>query len=201
MKTDFIKAMLPEFYLINTDEIARKLLGKLLVKREENNQYTAGMIVETEAYIPNGDSANHSARGKTRRNAAMHEQGGILYVYKIYGLHYCSNVVTEPHGIGSAVLLRALEPVEGIELMKSRRNCDNITELCKGPGNLSCAMGLDKSYNFASLLTDNLYIQEYKTLKNNEIKETGRIGISKAADLKLRFFIADSKYVSHGSHL
>jgi len=201
MKISFIYALLPHFYLIDTDRIARKLLGKLLVKREENNQFTAGMIVETEAYIPNGDSANHSASGKTQRNAAMHEQGGILYVYKIYGVHYCTNVVTESYGLGSAVLLRALEPVEGIELMKSRRNSDNITELCKGPGNLSCAMGLDKSNNFASLLTDNLFIQDYKSLKINEISETGRIGISKAADLKLRFFIADSKYVSRGSHL
>lgn len=201
MKSDFTKAMLEDFYLLDTVKIARKLLGKLLVKREENNQFTAGMIVETEAYIPNGDSANHSASGRTKRNAAMHEQGGILYVYKIYGVHYCTNVVTESHGLGAAVLLRALEPIEGIELMKSRRNCDNVNQLCKGPGNLSRAMGVDNSYNFASLLTDNLFIQEYNALNNNEIKATGRIGISKAADLKLRFFIADSKYVSRGSHL
>lgn len=154
------------------------------------------MIVETEAYIPFGDESNHSARGKTDRNAAMHEQGGILYVYKIYGIHNCINVVTESEGVGSAVLIRAIEPIEGIDIMKKNRNTDKLTQLCKGPGNVAKAFGFTTKNNFDSLLSDNLFIFSEDNIQNMEIVEDTRIGISKAADLKLRFYYANNSYVS-----
>lgn len=182
-----------DFYLRDTVEVARELLGKVFV-RETDAGILAVKIVETEAYSPFGDDANHSARGRTPRNAMMHEPGGILYVYKIYGIHYCVNVVTEGAGHGSAVLLRAGKPIEGIDVMQGLRGTDDETKLCSGPGNFAKAFDISTENNGASLLGDEFAI--YAHSDNREIVTDRRIGISKAIDLPYRFYFAGCKYVS-----
>jgi DNA-3-methyladenine glycosylase len=189
MKIEIKNRLQKEFYLQRTEIVAKELLGKILVFRD-----LAGKIVETEAYIPENDEANHSARGKTKRNAAMHEEGGILYVYKIYGVHHCINVVTEVKDKGCAVLIRALQPLVGIDLMKKNRKKNKIEELCKGPGNVAKAFGFTTDDNYNSLLSDDLYIVD--NLDDREIVADKRIGISKAIDLPLRFYYANDPYVS-----
>ncbi len=182
-----------EFYLQDTITIARELIGATFV-RKFGNEFISGRIVETEAYLSTNDEASHSSRGITKRNAAMFESGGILYVYLIYGIHHCINVVTEGKEIGSAVLIRALEPITGIDTMKENRNENNILKLCKGPANLTKALGLNLTHNFSSLISDNLYIIP----KSNEvsISTSERIGINKSKDLQLRFCETGSAYVS-----
>lgn len=175
-----------EFYLQNTVITAQQLLGKTLVRITENG-IMAAIISETEAYLQENDFASHSFNGPTKRNSAMFLEGGTLYVYKIYGIHYCMNAVTETEGIGAAVLLRGALPIEGVGLMMQNRNSSNIKNLCKGPGNLSKAFGVDLSFNSVSLLKDEIFISEYQSFKNNEFLTTKRIGISKSQDLELRF--------------
>lgn len=184
-----------EFFLQPTAKVAKELPGKILV-RETNKGTIAGKIVETEAYIPDGDPANHSTVAQTERNAAMREEGGILYVYKIYGVHHCVNIVTEQKGKGCAVLLRALEPVEGVEIMKKNRGNDKFRDLCRGPGNLAKAFGLTTEHNFASVLNGEFYLLDNKTPENDEIIPDVRIGISKAADLELRYYLKNCNFVS-----
>lgn len=186
-----VQKLKKEFYLRKTEIVAKELLGKKLVYGNK-----AAIIVETEAYIPENDPANHAARGKTMRNEAMHEAGGILYVYKIYGIHYCSNVVTESSGMGCAVLLRAAMPVSGIDEMKHNRNTDKIENLCKGPGNLAKAFGFNHELNFAALDSDELFIADDGEIRQSEIIADKRIGISKAVELPLRFYLANNPYVS-----
>ena len=189
MKINLKNRLQKEFYLQRTEIVAKELLGKILVYGN-----LAGKIIETEAYIPENDEANHSARGKTKRNAAMHEEGGILYVYKIYGVHHCINVVTEEKDKGCAVLIRALQPVAGIDIMKKNRSKDKIEELCKGPGNVAKAFGFTTDDNYSSLLSDHLYVVD--DIDDREIVIDKRIGISKAVDLPLRFYFANDPYVS-----
>ena len=151
----------------------------------------SGKIVEVEAYLFN-DPASHSYKGKTKRNKAMFEEGGIAYVYKIYGVHHCFNVVTNKKGIGEAVLIRALEPLEGIELMKINRKKDS--DLCNGPAKLVEALGIKKEQEKKDLISSELRIEEFEIPKNIVAKE--RIGISKGKSLKLRFYINKNKYIS-----
>lgn len=191
----FKKALKKSFYLQKTKEVAKNLLGKLLVRKFESD-YLAGEIVETEAYTPEGDEANHSARGKTKRNAAMHEEGGILYVYKIYGVHHCINFVTEHKNKGAAVLIRALRPTLGIEEMQKNRGESNIFKLCKGPGNTAKAFGFTIENNFDNLYTENLFVQDYKNYDESAIIADKRIGISKSIELPYRFYLKNNKYVS-----
>lgn len=180
-----------EFYEQNTEIVAKELLGKIFVFGD-----ISGKIVETEAYIADNDLANHSSRGKTNRNAAMFANGGILYVYKIYGIHHCINVVTETEGRGSAVLIRALQPLGGIEQMQINRNAAKIDTLCKGPANFAKAFGINLSHNFKSLLSEEIYILNSNKENDQEIVTDSRIGISKSSDLLLRFYYANCKYVS-----
>jgi DNA-3-methyladenine glycosylase len=191
---DFQKALPPNFYLKDTEIIAKELIGKVLVKHN-NHEILAGRIVETEAYLSENDLASHSAPGKTQRNSPMFAQGGILYVYMIYGVHHCINVVTGREGIGEAVLIRAIEPVLGIESMTINRNGAKLEALCKGPGNLAKAFGFTRQDNNSSLLTPKLYIQNSDYPKP-EISVSKRIGIVKSAELQLRFYQKDSPFVS-----
>ncbi len=192
---DFNLSLDENFFIRTPEEIAPELIGKVLVKKE-NGKYLAGMIVETEAYLHKDDLACHSAVGKTERNAPMFEVGGTLYVYKIYGIHHCINVVTEDKGIGSAVLIRAMEPLIGLDIMKKNRGINNIVNLCKGPGNVAKAFGFDKSDNFKLLTTENLFIQRFNSIDNNKIIQCKRVGIKKSADLMLRFYLENSEFVS-----
>ena len=184
------------FYRDDTIEIARNLLGTLLVHFSPEG-LTSGIIVETEAYLSQGDPACHAARGKTKRNAAMFGPPARAYVYFIYGNHYCFNVVTNEVGIGEAVLIRALEPVEGLHLMQKRRGKgQKKTNLTSGPGKLCQAMGINSKHNGYSLLEYPLFITAGTSSEDFSIGVSGRIGINKGQDKQWRFFIKGNPFVS-----
>ncbi|MCX6153042.1 MAG: DNA-3-methyladenine glycosylase [Candidatus Kapabacteria bacterium] len=195
---NFTQSLQKKFYLQDTETVARELLGKILVKFEVDGSILAARIVETEAYLAEKDLASHSAVGRTKRNEPMFAEAGILYVYKIYGIHHCFNIVTEPENRAAAVLIRALEPIVGIEIMKSRRKSDKIYQLCKGPGNSALSLGFDRNYNYRSLCTEQLFIQNNSDAKvtENLIVKSRRIGINRASELELRYFLKDNIYVS-----
>lgn len=195
MKIEYKNKLKIDFYQNMTEIVAKELLGKILFKLE-NNSFLSGKIVETEAYIPNIDFANHASAGLTQRTAPMFEDGGILYVYKIYGIHHCINVVTEAKGIGSAVLIRAIEPLEGIELMKERRQSEDLLNLCNGPGKIAQAFNFSKKDNFRRFDSEDLFIIENQNIKDEDIVISKRIGIKKSAELDLRFYIKNSRFIS-----
>ncbi len=184
------------YFKKDTVWVAKDLLGKIFVKTENDGKILAGRIVETEAYVPNGDLSNHSARGKTPRNAPMHEAGGILYVYIIYGIHHCVNIVTEHEGAGAAVLIRGIEPLEGIELMKLRRKTDKINHLCSGPGKLAKAFDMTKDDNYKVLGESEFSVYDSRNVIEEEIITTTRIGIKESKDLPYRFYLKDNPHVS-----
>ncbi|MDQ1264956.1 MAG: DNA-3-methyladenine glycosylase [Bacteroidota bacterium] len=191
------KALKEDFYLQETEIVAKNLINKILVRiLPDYPEPLAARIVETEAYLDSGDKASHSAPGQTKRNAPMFAKGGILYVYKIYGIHHCVNVVTKEEGFGSAVLLRAGEPLSGIEKMKEHRSCGDIMKLCKGPGNLARSFGFDLSDNYSKLTGDDLYITDKGNIDDSMIGCSERVGISKSEEFPLRFFLIGSNYVS-----
>ncbi len=181
------------FYNRDTAQVARDLLGCLLVHYSRDG-FTAGKIVETEAYMQ-GDPACHASRGMTKRNRPMFGSPGCAYIYFIYGMYYCFNVVTREEGVGEAVLIRALEPLAGISLMQRRRKKEKITELCSGPAKLVQAMGIKKEYNGIPLQGGKFFIAPADGEKP-EVVITTRVGIRVGADLPLRFYIAGNKYIS-----
>ena len=180
------------FYDRETVTVARELLGKLLIHNSLEGT-TVGRIVETEAYLQ-GDPACHASRGETKRNRPMFGPPGHAYVYIIYGMYRCFNAVTMPSGVGEAVLVRALEPVDGIPLMQLRRKREKLTDLCGGPARLVQAMGLGTDHNSIDLTYGSLVICDGEAPEN--ITVTTRIGISQGKDLSLRFYISGNKYVS-----
>jgi DNA-3-methyladenine glycosylase len=182
------------FYLQKCKIVARELIGKIMVRIKNKNVY-AGIIVETEAYLGKNDPASHSYRGKTMRNEVMFGDGGLAYVYFTYGNHYCVNVVTEAEGIGNAVLIRAVEPVYGVERMKKNRGVNDIYNLASGPGKLTQAFEIDKSLNGADLTGDEIFIVENE-IKYNNILRSGRVGITKNTEKKLRFYSSQNPFVS-----
>ncbi len=181
------------FYAGDTVTVARRLLGNILVSCTPEG-VAAGRIVETEAYIQ-GDPACHATRGMTARNQVMFGPPGYAYVYFIYGMYYCFNAVSAPEGVGEAVLIRALEPLEGIGLMRVRRGREKPAELCSGPAKLAQAMGITRSHNGADLTDGPLFIYKGENPKE-DIVVTTRIGIKEGADLPLRFYLAGNNCVS-----
>lgn len=181
-----------DFFRRDTTIIAQELLGKLFV-RIINKQTISAEIIETEAYLPKNDPACHAAKRQTLRNSPMFEDGGILYVYFIYGNHFCANIVTEKKGLGSAVLIRAACPIDGIEIMKLNRNRKKIEDLCSGPGKFAQAFGLTREHNNHSLISQDIFLAEYNYYKDNEITTTTRIGIREGANLPLRFYVNNSE--------
>ncbi|MFC1767713.1 DNA-3-methyladenine glycosylase [Candidatus Margulisiibacteriota bacterium] len=176
-----MKVLPRSFYDRNTKIVARELLGKFIV-RKLGKRKLIGRIVETEAYLEK-DPASHAYRGRTPRSAPMFEHPGHAYVYFIYGNHYCLNAVTEQHGKAGAVLIRALEPINGIK------------PATNGPGKLTKALRIDKKFNRADLTKGDLIIAEGKR-KKITIIAASRIGLSKASDKKYRFYVKHNKYVS-----
>src|SRR5580700_3248784 len=176
------------FYARRSDEVARDLLGKVLVHGP-----CAGIIVETEAYLGNDDLASHAAIGITNRNRIMFGPPGHAYVYLSYGVHECTNVVANAPG---AVLIRALEPVEGLDLMRSRRpSAKTDRDLTSGPGKLTQALGITRALNGVDMTRGDLFLHTL-ALPPFEIEVSKRIGITKCPDLPLRFTIKGNRYVS-----
>ena len=191
-----------DFYAQETVAVARALLGTFLVHRSREGT-TVGRIVETEAYLGRLDPASHAHKGETARNRSMFGPPGHVYVYFIYGVHWCCNVVTAPAGVGEAVLLRALEPVEGIEVMAARRRTEVERNLCSGPGKLVQAMGITREHDGADLVRGPLGIWDRAGWSpppgrawDEEIATSARVGITKAADLPLRFLLRGNPHVS-----
>ena len=174
-----------DFYNQPTVEVARGLLGKLLV-----HGGTAGTIVETEAYLGGDDLASHSARGITPRTKVIFGPPGHAYVYLNYGIHECLNIVAEQEGAAGCVLIRAIEPVCGIELMRERRpGARRDSDLASGPGKLTAAMGITRALNGADVTRGPLTVRERTPGRNFEIVTTPRIGITKCADWPLRYLL------------
>jgi DNA-3-methyladenine glycosylase len=175
------------FYERPTIEVARALLGRVLVHGE-----VAGTIVETEAYLGGDDLASHSARGVTNRTRVIFGPPGHAYVYLIYGMYECLNIVAEPAGQPGCVLVRALQPVAGIEIMRRRRPAARrIEDLASGPGKLTLALGITRDHNGADLTRGPLVVREPAGQRAFEIAVTPRIGISQCAELPLRFVIVN----------
>jgi DNA-3-methyladenine glycosylase len=172
-------------------EVARALLG-CVVRHGD----TAGVIVETEAYH-HSEPASHAYVGLTARTSTLFGPPGRAYVYRSYGIHALLNAVTEPEGVGAAVLIRALEPLEGIEHMRARRGLERLEDLCSGPGKLTEALGVGLSLNGADLLAPPFELSERRDgWEGDEIVTSERIGITKAADLPWRYSVAGSRFVS-----
>lgn len=185
-----------DFFERGTEDVARALLGTWLVHDSPEGR-TVGRIVETEAYLGRLDPASHAYRGPSARNRAMFGPAGHAYVYFIYGMHHCLNVVTAREGVGEAVLLRALEPLEGIDLMEARRGTRSLRALCSGPAKLVSAMGVTRAHDGADLRSGPLRLVAAE--KPPERVRCGpRVGITKAADLPLRFHLEGSPFVSRG---
>jgi DNA-3-methyladenine glycosylase len=188
-----------DFYDRPTLTVARELVGKVLVHRTTEGR-ASGVIVETEAYIGEADPACHAAPGPTRRNQPLYGPPGFSYVYLNYGIHFLTNVVTESEGAPAAVLLRALEPLEGIPLMRHRRGKsggDAVREhdLCRGPGNLSRALGITLAENWVDLESDRLFIED-RRYEPGAVAWSPRIGINVGTEHEWRCFVVRSAAVS-----
>jgi len=186
-----------KFYLQDKNTVSRQLLGKIIV-RNFRGKILIAKIVETEAYIGEHDPASHAYKKHTDRNKVMYDKGGMVYVYFIYGSYFCFNVVSEKKGTGNANLIRAVEPIKGIELMKKYRGrIKNIYELTNGPAKLCLSLRIDLSL-YADDLTNskNIFISQPLQKEKFEIVTTKRIGINTGVDFPYRFFIKDNPYVT-----
>jgi DNA-3-methyladenine glycosylase len=182
-----------DFFRQPTLEVARALIGKRFVVRR-NGEKLSGRIVETEAYIGEDDPACHARFGRTERNAVMFGDAGVLYVYFIYGMYNMLNFVTEPKGCPAAVLIRALEPLDGIDVMMRNRSVQDRRRLTSGPGMLCRALAISTTDTGKSL-----FGREFAVIDEGiapPIRQTSRIGISDGHDLLWRFYDAESKFVS-----
>lgn len=179
-----MKKLPRKFYLReDTVAVARDLLGKLLVVRDESGRRVSGMIVETEAYLGITDRAAHSYAGRrTARNEVMYARGGTVYVFFVYGMYHQFNVVTGPPDHPHAVLIRAIEPVEGIETMRERRGATNDRNLTSGPGKLCIALGIDRSQNGEDLRGTRVWLEDGPAFNARDIASGPRIGIEYARD-------------------
>ncbi|MDD2498538.1 MAG: DNA-3-methyladenine glycosylase [Desulfitobacteriaceae bacterium] len=184
-----------DFFARETELVARELLGKIM---EYNSPWVkfSGIVVEDEAYLGVNDPGSHSFRGKTKRNAVMFGPAGISYVYLIYGMYYCYNVTTHREDIPAAVLIRALQPLEGIEVMKKNRKKENLKDLCSGPGKLAQAMGIGMTLNGTSAVDGPVKFFDPDLLGEVKIREATRIGLTQGAESLLRFYVKDNVFVS-----
>jgi DNA-3-methyladenine glycosylase len=183
-----------EFYNRPTLKVARELLGKYLVV-EKSGRLASGKIVETEAYIGFKDPASHAYRGITARNQVMFGEPGCAYVYLTHGIHHCLNFVTERKGYPAAVLIRALEPAQGAELMRKRRGRPKLEDLGSGPAKLCQALGIDRKLNGAYLCSGVIWVED-RGEGVEAIVSSPRIGITEGKEKNWRFYIRDNEFVS-----
>ena len=195
------KVLPRKFYIRPVLTVAKDLLGKVLI-RKDGNQILAARIVEVEAYDGKVDKASHSFNGKTKRNEVMFNEGGYFYVYFTYGAHFCSNVVTGKSDHGAAVLIRAVEPLIGIDKMiKNRFNRNlksekEIYNLTSGPGKVCKAFDFNKEHSGLDLTSSDVFIVDQPRLRKNKIGISKRIGITKSVSLPWRFFEIGNPYLS-----
>lgn len=184
----------PSFFQRETKTVAKRLLGKILLHRTEEGA-TSGKIIETEAYYGRDDPASRASRGKTKISQTMWGKPGTILVYVVHG--YCLfNIVTEEKGKPGAVLIRALEPLRGVELMKKRRGMEEIHDLCSGPGKLTQALHITKAYNNCNLLElEDLLLTE-GTEEEVEIGTSDRVGVSEDLPEELRFYLKGNSFLS-----
>jgi len=179
---------------VDTVELGRWLVGKVVVRATPDG-VVSGRIVETEAY-PVGDPAGHAYRGETARNHALFLKPGHAYVYLAYGVSYMLNVSSEAAGVGAGVLIRALEPIEGIEAMQRNRRVETLRDLARGPGRLAAALDIDRRLDGVDLCrTGPLWLARDRQ-GAPEIGTSTRIGLTKAADQRLRFYVRSNRFVS-----
>ena len=179
---------------VDTASLARFLIGKTLV-RDTTDGRTSGRIVEVEAYVP-GDASGHAYIGCTDRNRSLFLRRGHAYVYFIYGMHFCVNVSGDRPGIGAGVLLRALEPIEGVAIMQTRRRTHRPTDLARGPGRLAQAMAIDRSLDGVDLCARSPLWLATEVRPPSRVSSSVRIGISKETTRLLRFYEAGNPHVS-----
>ena len=195
------KKLSKKFYRRDLLDVAKDLLGKILVK-VDGNKILSGKIVEVEAYHGDFDKAAHSYKGITDRTKIMFEAGGYLYVYFTYGAHHCCNVVTGKNGQGTAVLIRAVEPLSGINYMIKNRfgrklkNNKEIFNLTSGPGKTCKAFGIDRKHTGTDLTGNKIFILNVKKIKSEMIGISKRIGITKSVELPWRFYIKNNPFLS-----
>ena len=184
------------FFRRPTEIVAAELLGTIVVS-SAGGHLTAGRIVETEAYLGYDDPASHGYRHRRNaRNQALFGPPGAWYVYLSYGMHWCANLVCQRPGLASAVLLRALEPIEGLEIMRRRRGGVADRDLCSGPGKLTQALGITRKLDGMKMSTGPVVVHRADPVPPGAIASTPRIGITKAADWPLRFHLAGSPWIS-----
>ena len=198
-------SIIPKEFYLNQDvcHLAKSLLGKILVS-SINHQISSGIIVETEAYRGPDDRASHSYNNRrTPRNESMYLEGGHSYVYICYGVHHLFNIVTAPRDVAHAVLIRAIEPIQGVDLMLKRRQLKSLqNNITKGPGALSVALGIDKSHDALPLYNPDSKIQIWNSsiqYTDNDLAKSTRIGVEPAGEAAFnawRFFVKNSRYVS-----
>jgi DNA-3-methyladenine glycosylase len=184
----------------DTLKVARDLLGKLLVVPSDDGKRVSGMIVETEAYLGVEDKAAHSFGGRrTARNEITYAKGGHVYVFFVYGMYYQLNLVTGPAEHAHVVLIRGVEPVEGIDLMRARRGDMPDKNLTSGPGKLTIALGIDRSFNGQHLSGDRIWLEEFRKYRSAEIDSGPRVGIDYAEEfieMPWRFWLKGNPFVS-----
>ena len=197
----FDKKLPKRFYSEDPVTLAPKLLGKFFVRKQEE-KYLVGKIVEVEAYRGKDDKAAHSYNGKTKRTEVMFFEGGYIYVYFTYGMHYCANVVCGKKDEGAAVLIRGVEPVDNIKIMsKNRFNKLVLSDkekinLTNGPAKFCQSFGITKEQNGLDLTGETIFLIDNKKINKNMVVQTTRIGIKKSVDLRWRFYIKNNPYVS-----
>ena len=189
------------FYKRDLLTVAKELLGKVLIKKNPKNLLAAN-IVEVEAYNGEIDKAAHTYSGRTERNKVMFNEGGFLYVYLSYGVHHCCNIVTGFEEKGTAVLIRAVEPLKGLDMMIKNRfsrklkNDMEIINLTSGPGKVCKALGINKDHSGIDLTGDKIFLLDQPKVKASEIGISKRIGITKSINYPWRFYIKENKFLS-----
>jgi DNA-3-methyladenine glycosylase len=183
-----------KFYDRPTLKVAKELLGKYLVVQKDGH-VLSGKIVETEAYVGFKDPASHAHRGMTPRNEVMFGAPGHAYVYLTYGMHHCLNLVTEKKGYPAAVLIRAVEPEDGIKLMKRRRGRRKLRDLTSGPAKLCQALGVDRKLNGGDLCSDTIFVEDRGEVAGR-MARSNRIGVNEGKEKNWRFFLKSNEFVS-----